>query len=248
VWAYGANFPQPSLTEGICERGECTLIGIRERYADGSVDCALKTFVNVETGRVDDVQYSKPCDEDDPSSRLEPSDYRALLSKRTAIGYELAASHPRVMKIVEESMFHQRNFEMLERRDVVTIETAKSMSVTGTWQEGYEFTLSGRKMITVDIVQDAITSVNVMPLADEREYWNFTDNQKRMISIAVSYTELERILEGMSDGTDYYVSAIRDWGMGDLGYVVISSSTNREVNFLVTINQVTGEIVKDKTP
>ena len=61
VWAYGANFPQASLNEGICDKNECTLIGIREN-ADGSVDCPLKTFVNVETGQVDDVQYGGPCD------------------------------------------------------------------------------------------------------------------------------------------------------------------------------------------
>lgn len=61
---YGANFPQASFNQGICEKDECTLIGIKERNPDGSMDCALKTFVNVKTGQVDDVQYARPCDED----------------------------------------------------------------------------------------------------------------------------------------------------------------------------------------
>ena len=64
VWAYGSNFPQASLNEGICAKDECTLIGIRERNADGSMDCYLKTFVNVETRQVDGVQYNRPCDEE----------------------------------------------------------------------------------------------------------------------------------------------------------------------------------------
>lgn len=62
VWAYGMNYPQASLNEGVCDKDECTLIGIRERNADGSTDCALITFVNVETRQVDDIQYSTPCD------------------------------------------------------------------------------------------------------------------------------------------------------------------------------------------
>ena len=62
VWAYGSNFPQASLNEGICDRDECTLIGIRERNSDGSMDCPLKTFVNIETRQMDKVSYGGPCD------------------------------------------------------------------------------------------------------------------------------------------------------------------------------------------
>jgi hypothetical protein len=63
VWAYGADFPQESIQEGICDKDECTLIGIRERNADDSVDCHLKTFVNVETRQVDTVFYTSRCDQ-----------------------------------------------------------------------------------------------------------------------------------------------------------------------------------------
>lgn len=51
------NYPPASLNEGVCEKDECTLIGIRERNSDGSTDCALITFVNIETRQVDDVVY-----------------------------------------------------------------------------------------------------------------------------------------------------------------------------------------------
>jgi len=62
VWAYGTNFPQASINEGVCAFNECTLIGIRERNSDGSTGCHLKTFVNVETNQVDRVHYDGSCD------------------------------------------------------------------------------------------------------------------------------------------------------------------------------------------
>lgn len=135
---------------------------------------------------------------------------------------------------------------MLEHRDVVTIETTGSMSVSGSWQEGYDIVLS-KKMIQVDIVEDSITSVKIESIPDENESWNFTDNQKRIISIAFGNPELQNILAGMSEGTDYYVSAIRDRGIGDLGYVVVSNSTNVNPIFMTTVNQVTGEIYPEGT-
>jgi hypothetical protein len=62
VWVYGRNYPQASLNEGVCEKDECTLIGIIERNPDDTTDCALATFVNVETRQVDDITYFNPCD------------------------------------------------------------------------------------------------------------------------------------------------------------------------------------------
>lgn len=63
VWAYGANFPQASLNEGICDKNECTLIGIQKWNTDGSLDCSLKTFVNVETRQLDSVAFGGKCDD-----------------------------------------------------------------------------------------------------------------------------------------------------------------------------------------
>lgn len=246
VWAYGPNYPQASLNEGICDKDECTLIGIREQNRDGSTDCALITFVNVETGRVDDVQYSSRCNEEPRDLRLRDAEYRALLNERREAGYELASNDPRVIRAIQGSLFYTMDFEMLERRDVVTIDATMSMSISGTWQEGYEIVLD-KKMIQVHIVDDSVTLVKTEPLPDVLEPWNFTDNQKRMISIAFSNPELQNILTGLYDGTNYYVSAIRDRGIGDLGYVVISNSTNANPIFVITINQVTGEIQREWT-
>ena len=136
---------------------------------------------------------------------------------------------------------------MLDHRDVVTIETAKSMKVQGTWQNGYDITLSGEKLIIVDIVGDSITSVKIVSLPDQRSSWNFTANQKRMISIAFGNADLQTVIFGMSDGKDYYISAIRDHEIGDLGYVVISNSTDITPIFMTIVNQTSGEIYQDGT-
>jgi len=243
VWAFGMNYPQASLVEGVCEKDECTLIGIRERNADGSVDCALLTYVNIDTGRVDQISGSRPCDEKQRSS-LSPMDERALLRERTRIGYEIAENDPRVKRSTEGLIVIQRDFEMFDKRDVVIMTVSKALIINGTWQDGYTLTLADRKLVEVNIVGDSVTLVKSSSLPDDISYWNFTDNQMKMISIAVNYPELKAILNGISDGDDYYVSSIRDEGMGDLGYVVITLSKTHE-GFIVTLNQVTGEIIKN---
>lgn len=64
VWAYGANFPQESINEGICAKDKCTLIGIQERNPDGTADCPVKTLINIETRLVDEIFYGGPCNID----------------------------------------------------------------------------------------------------------------------------------------------------------------------------------------
>jgi hypothetical protein len=136
---------------------------------------------------------------------------------------------------------------MLEHRDVVTIETSKAMKIRGNWSSGYEIIVSGKGLTVVDIVGKYITSVKSTTLPDVQESWNFTANQKRMISIAFANPDLQKALSGMSDGEDYYVSAIRDHGMGDLGYVVVSHSTKPSPIFMTTINQTSGAILPNGT-
>jgi hypothetical protein len=108
VWAFGDNYPQESLNEGICAKGECTLIGIRDRNADGSVDCALKTFVNVNTGQVDSIQYSSACDETE--NRLSAADYRLILQDTRELAYALVSKHPRVQEIISGLTISRKGF------------------------------------------------------------------------------------------------------------------------------------------
>ena len=54
---HGADNPQPSINEGVCDYNECTMIGIGERNSDGSVDCAIETLVNIDSKQVGLITY-----------------------------------------------------------------------------------------------------------------------------------------------------------------------------------------------
>lgn len=55
------NFPQESLTKGVCDIEECVLIQIFWRSPDGTMDCHLKTLANLETRQVDRFAISGSC-------------------------------------------------------------------------------------------------------------------------------------------------------------------------------------------
>jgi hypothetical protein len=133
-----------------------------------------------------------------------------LLQERTKTAIAAALAHPQVKSIVEKAEIYAADYHMLEGKDHVTVSTWGSQTVEGDWKEGYIISLTGGKIVNIDVdrVTNAVTEVQVSSRPDEKIPITFTDNQKLAIETSLTNPAIQEF----TANNEYYISLVRDYG------------------------------------
>lgn len=175
---------------------------------------------------------------------LPPLEEKNIKATRAPIDIKVAAADPKVKEVLATAVLNETDFDLRGDQDLVTIMTWGKHDVAGSWREGYKISLTQGKIVEVLVDRDTnkTTSVNISPRPDEQRDWNFTENQKRLISILMNDSRFQQEFSGKTDGEDYYIGVMRDQGVGDKAFITISSPQDNSFLYFAIINQQTEKV------
>lgn len=186
-----------------------------------------------------------PQNQDGQITEMSGEEYKALYSERSKIAYQLVTEHPQAKAAL--AGIAQPSFELTltDNQDLVKLKGWRSAVILGTWTTGYTTTFTGGKAIdaAIDRKDNSVNSLTVSDMPVVRENKIFTENQKRLIAIALADPIVQERLAGKVETKDYYIHQARDFGVGDNAWIQFSTVDGKQ-NMIVTVNQATGEVVR----
>jgi hypothetical protein len=177
---------------------------------------------------------------------LPGEEYKSMMQTRNQESTAVAYSDPRVQQALSTAIQNETNVNLLDSQDEVIIKAWDKMDVLGGWEHGYVISLTQGKVIDVlvDRSSNSVTSVNISAREDEQRNWNFTENQKRLISDLINDPRFQRQFAGKADSKDYYIGVMRDKGIGDHAYITVLSPTDNSFRCFARIDQKTDMVLE----
>lgn len=173
------------------------------------------------------------------------------LRHRTATSIALAQDE--VILILHDSKNYDANYHWLDKNiDLVTIHARKSIfyePLDGDYINGYNVIVSGIRKIDVEIdrTTNIVKSLVVQDSPDTRDEVKFSDNQKRIIKIALKHPLVKQKIFDKS----YFIQQVRESGVSignapcspaSCALVGFSMPDNGGVMLAVILDPATGKI------
>jgi hypothetical protein len=188
------------------------------------------------------------------SERMTGEQFKDDLRKTEQNAIQLALNDPKIRKYVQTALYVGTEYEPMSEpgMGIVRILTWGKEKVTGDWKIGYSLSLTDGRAIEayIDNVAGKVVRVKDDPRLDSSVLLSFDEEQKKVITIALTDSEVQKLIRGR----DYYVSQVHSHVSYDASsgincpekfcYLVVIRITNTKMSILAAVNTELSEVVR----